>query len=82
MALINPSRIIFTGKSTRAYPLFAPAMMAAIEDALVEDLRRHTVIETRPWQDDMIMSGLISYMLSRLDRDVFSTPQQARAFRS
>jgi predicted NBD/HSP70 family sugar kinase len=81
MALINPSRIVFTGSSMRAFPLFETAMRAAIDAALVEDLSRYTVIETLPWQDDMIMKGLTSYMLTRLDREVFSNPVEARRFR-
>ena len=81
MALINPSRIVLTGGSVRAYPLFEAGLKAAIEAALVEDLRRSTVIETLPWQTDMIMTGLISYMLTRLDREVFANPAEARRFR-
>ena len=82
MALINPSRIVLTGGSVRAYPLLEAGLNAAIEAALVEDLRRSTVIETLPWQTDMIMTGLISYMLTRLDREVFANPAEARRFRS
>jgi predicted NBD/HSP70 family sugar kinase len=81
MALINPSRIVLTGGSVRAYPLFETGMKEAIEAALVEDLSRSTVIETLPWQTDMIMTGLISYMLTRLDREVFANPAEARRFR-
>lgn len=81
MALINPSRIVFTGASTRAWPLIRPAMQAAIDAALVEDLRRFTVIETLPWERDMIVTGLISDALKRLDRDVFSQSANARRYR-
>lgn len=81
MALINPSRIVLTGGSVRAYPLFEQGLKDAIGSALVEDLRRSTVIETLPWQTDMIMTGLMSYMLSRLDREVFANPAEARRFR-
>lgn len=81
MALINPSRIVLTGGSVRAYPLLESGLKSAIESALVEDLSRSTVIETLPWQTDMIMNGLISYMLTRLDREVFANPAEARRFR-
>lgn len=81
MALINPSRIVFTGSSLRAFPLFEERMRSSIEAALVEDLHRYTVIETLPWQEDMIMNGLLSYMLTRLDREVFANPAQTRRFR-
>ena len=39
------------------------------------------MIETLPWQEDMILNGLLSYMLTRLDREVFSNPAEARRFR-
>lgn len=81
MAMVNPSRIVLTGGSVRAYPLMAEGMNDALDAALVEDLRRSTVIETLPWQTDMIMTGLMSYVLSRLDRDVFANPAEARSYR-
>ncbi|WP_075215023.1 ROK family protein [Mongoliimonas terrestris] len=81
MALVNPSRIVFTGRSTRAFPLIEPAMQRAIEDALVEDLRRFTVFETLPEEKDMIITGLVADALARLDRDVFASPANARRFR-
>lgn len=82
MALVNPRRIVLTGASTRAYKLIEPAMRAAIEAALVEDLRRFTVIETLPWDRDMILVGVLADSLARLDRDVFASPQNARRFRA
>lgn len=82
MALINPNRIVFTGASTRAFPLIEPAMHAGIEAALVEDLRRFTVFETLPFDRDMILTGLVADALARLDRDVFSSPANAQRFRA
>ena len=82
MALVNPSRIVLTGGSTRAYPLFEAAMQEAIEEALVEDLRRFTVIETLPWDRDMILIGLIADSLARLDREIFANPGDAFRFRA
>lgn len=82
MALINPSRIVLTGASTRAYPLFQAAMSEAIDAALVEDLRRFTVIETLPWERDMIVAGMISDSLARLDREIFANPADAGRYRA
>lgn len=83
IALINPSRIVFTGGAMHAYPLLLEdSFRAALDAALVEDLRRNTVIETLPWQTDMIMDGLKSYMLARLDREIFANPAEARRFRA
>ncbi len=81
MALLNPSRIVLTGASIRAWPLFQASMHEAIEAALVEDLRRFTVIEALPWERDRIMTGLISDALKRLERDVFSHSSNARRYR-
>lgn len=77
MAIVNPARIIFTGQSTRALPLMEPAMNRAIEAALVADLRHSTVIETLPWQEDMISKGVVVSALARLDRQVFADPGSA-----
>jgi predicted NBD/HSP70 family sugar kinase len=82
MALINPSRIVLTGASTRAYPLFSEAMNAAIDAALVEDLHRFTVIETLPWERDMIVAGMVADALARLDREVFANPADGSRFRA
>ncbi len=82
MALVNPRRIVLTGTSTRAFALIEPAMRAAIEAALVEDLRRFTILETLPWERDMIVTGLVADALSRLDRDVFADPASAGRFRA
>jgi predicted NBD/HSP70 family sugar kinase len=81
MALINPRRIVFTGASTRAFGLIEPAMRAAIEAALVEDLRRFTVYETLPWDRDMILVGIVADALARLDREVFAHPANAQRYR-
>ena len=82
MALINPDRIVFTGASTRAFPLIEPSMRAGIEAALVEDLRRFTVFETLPWDRDMILVGLVADALARLDREVFANPSNTRRYRA
>jgi predicted NBD/HSP70 family sugar kinase len=82
MALVNPRRIVLTGSSTRAFALIEPAMREAIEAALVEDLRRFTTLETLPWDQDMIIIGLVADALARLDRDVFSNPVNAERFRA
>lgn len=81
MALVNPSRIVFTGGAMHAFPLFEPSLKAAIHEALVEDLHRYTVIETLPWESDLIMEGLKAYMLARLDREIFANPADARRYR-
>jgi predicted NBD/HSP70 family sugar kinase len=82
MAMINPRRIVLTGASTRAFPLIEPSMRASIEAALVEDLRRFTTFDLLPWDRDMIITGLVAKALSRLDRETFSNPANARRFRA
>lgn len=78
MALVNPGRIVFTGASTRAFPLIEAAMHEGIADALVEDLRRNTIFQTLPWDQDMIITGLIADALARLDGEVFAATDVSR----
>ncbi len=78
MAIVNPSRIVFTGASARAFSLIETGMRSGLEDALVEALRRNTVIETRPFDQDLVVAGLVADALGRLDRDVFALPEAAR----
>ncbi|SON54447.1 N-acetylglucosamine repressor [Hartmannibacter diazotrophicus] len=78
MAIINPDRIIITGASARAYELIEGGLMSGIEEAVVEDLRCNTRIETLPYDQDLIIAGLIADALARLDHDVFALPLAAR----
>lgn len=72
IALLNPSRIVITGPGARAMPLFQPALQNAIEDGLVEELRRNVAISIAAIDTDMIIKGTIDSALRHLDREVFA----------
>jgi predicted NBD/HSP70 family sugar kinase len=73
IALLNPDRIVLAGPGTRALDLIEPALRAAIEEGVVEELRRQVKIETVPINTDMIITGTIAATLRQLDSDVFSS---------
>jgi predicted NBD/HSP70 family sugar kinase len=72
IALLNPDRIVLAGPGTRALDLIEPALRAAIEEGVVEELRRQVKIETVPIDTDMIITGTIDATLRHLDFNVFA----------
>lgn len=72
VALLSPSRIALAGPGTGAIELIEPHLRQAIEDGLVEELRRNVEIEVVPIHTDMIIQGTIDGALRHLDREVFA----------
>jgi predicted NBD/HSP70 family sugar kinase len=72
MALLSPSRIALAGPGTGAIELIEPHLRRAIEDGLVDELRRNVEIEVVPIHTDMIIQGTIDGALRHLDREVFA----------
>lgn len=72
IALLNPDRIVLAGPGTRALDLIEPALRAAIEEGVVEDLRRQVKIESVPIDTDMIITGTIDATLRHLDFNIFA----------
>jgi predicted NBD/HSP70 family sugar kinase len=72
IALLNPDRIVLAGPGTRALDLIEPALRAAIEEGVVEELRRQVKIETVPIDTDMIITGTIDATLRHLDLNIFA----------
>ncbi len=72
IALLSPSRIVLAGPGTRAIELIEPHLRRAIEDGVVEELRRNVEIEVVPIHTDMIIKGTIDSALRHLDREVFA----------
>ncbi len=72
MALLSPTRIALAGPGTRAIDLIEPSLRRAIEDGLVDELRRNVDIEVVPIHTDMIIKGTIDGALRQLDREVFA----------
>ena len=72
IALLNPNRIVLAGPGTRALDLIEPALRAAIEEGVVDELRRDVKIETVPIHTDMIIIGTIGAALRQLDSEIFA----------
>ena len=72
IALLNPDRIVLAGPGTRALDLIEPALRAAIEEGVVDALRRDVKIETVPINKDMIITGTIGAALRHLDSEIFA----------
>ena len=82
LAVIDPARIVLTGAGIRAYPFMEQAMHTALEDALVEDLRRSLTIDVVPWNEDFIRRGLIAQAMRRLDETLVIATRRVRTGRS
>lgn len=72
IAILNPDRIVFAGPGTRAMALIEPAMKRAIDEGVVDELRRNVEFEVAPDRMDMIIMGTIAQSLRHLDREVFA----------
>jgi len=73
IALLNPDRIVLAGPGTRALDLIEPALRTAIDEGVVEELRRQVKIETVPIGTDMIIKGTIDATLRYLDLNIFAS---------
>ena len=72
IAILTPSRIVLTGPGTRAMPLIRPHLDRALEQGVVDELRRTVEIEVVPIHTDMIIKGTIDRALRHVDREIFS----------
>jgi predicted NBD/HSP70 family sugar kinase len=72
IALLSPTRIVLAGPGTRAIDLIEPSLRGAIEEGVVDELRRNVDIETIPIDTDMILKGTIDRALRWLDGEVFA----------
>ena len=72
IAILTPARIVLAGPGTRAMELIAPHLHRAIEDGVVDELRRNLEIETVPIGTDMIVKGTIDRALRQVDREIFA----------
>ena len=72
IALLNPGRIVLAGPGTRAMDLIEPHIKTAIDDGVVDELRRNVEIEAAPIGTDMITKGTIDSALRQVDREVFA----------
>lgn len=72
IAILSLSRIVLAGPGTRAMELIGPHLRRALEDGVVEDLRRNVEVEVLPIHTDMIIKGTIDHALRQVDRDVLA----------
>lgn len=69
LAVMDPTRIVLTGASVRAFRFMEASMHEGIREALVEDLRQGFEIDVMPWNEDYIRKGLVAQAMERLDKD-------------
>jgi predicted NBD/HSP70 family sugar kinase len=81
IAILTPSRIVLAGPGTRAMELIAPHLRKALEEGVVDELRRNVEIETVPIGMDMIIKGTIDGALRHVDREIFAHGPWARRAR-
>lgn len=72
IATLDPRRIVVTGAASNAFPLMREAALAALDEALVADLRGDVEIEAIAWEEDLILRGTIARALHSLDTEVFA----------
>ncbi|WP_430511027.1 ROK family protein [Pannonibacter phragmitetus] len=78
LAIIEPARVVLTGAGIEAFEFMEAGMHQALEEALVEDLRRHLVIDVVEWNEDFIRRGLVAQAMRRLDENLTGAPEGNR----
>ena len=79
VALLSPTRIILAGPGTGAMTLIEPYLRAAIEDGVVDELRRNLQIGVVPIDTDMIIKGTLDSALRALDTEIFAAGPLGKA---
>lgn len=79
ISLLNPDHIVLAGPGLQTAGLMEASLRAALEEGLVDVLRRDVVIEQVKFSEDMIVRGTIDSLLRIVDRDVLAaaSPQQS-----
>lgn len=72
IAILNPDHIVLAGPGTRAIALIEPSLRRAIDEGVVDALRRNVDFDVVPIATDMIVKGTIDSALRHLDREVFA----------
>ncbi|SDO35635.1 ROK family transcriptional regulator [Vreelandella arcis] len=75
LALFNPDLVLITGSGVRGFDAMQAAMHAAIDDALVAELRGTTRIESCAWDRDMTCMGGIAMALNATDGETLLDSQ-------
>lgn len=72
IAIINPERVVFTGRGLGAYSLMEDGFNMGLQEGLVPDLLGMTKIEVMPADYDLVDIGILAGALQRLDREIFA----------
>jgi predicted NBD/HSP70 family sugar kinase len=72
ISILNPDRIVIAGPGFQTPSLMEQAMHTALQDGLVEVLRRNVSIEQVRFSDNMIVRGTIDSLLRGVDKEVLS----------
>lgn len=73
MGIINPERVVLTGRGVAAFDLMREGFQAGIDEGLVAEIGRMTEIEVLSPEDDLVDVGILAGALQRLDREVFAS---------
>ena len=73
MGLINPQRVVLTGRGVAAFDLMQDGFKAGIDEGLVAEIGHMTEIEVLSPEDDLVDVGILAGALQRLDREVFAS---------
>lgn len=71
--LINPQRVVFTGRGVAAFDLMKAGFESGLRDGLVPELSSMTEIEVFSAEDDLVDVGILAGALQRLDREIFAS---------
>ncbi|SHG07627.1 Sugar kinase of the NBD/HSP70 family, may contain an N-terminal HTH domain [Kaistia soli DSM 19436] len=73
MGLINPGRVVLTGRGIAAFDLMQQGFRTGIQEGLVTEIADMTEIEVLSPEDDLVDVGILAGALQRLDREVFAS---------
>lgn len=77
ISLLNPDRIVLAGPGLQTSEMMERAMHEALEESVVDVLRRDVAIEQVRFSDDMIIRGTVDSLLRAIDREVFAAAAPA-----
>jgi predicted NBD/HSP70 family sugar kinase len=72
IAVLSPEHIMLAGPGTRAMALIEPSLRRAMDDGVVDALRRNADLDVVPLATDMIIQGTIDESLRHLERDILA----------
>ncbi len=73
LGLLNPQRVVLTGRGVAAFDLMQEGFKAGIDEGLVAEIGHMTEIEVLSPEDDLVDVGILAGALQRLDREVFAS---------